>query len=372
LNFPNRLANMLAYWIVPQDSLAMSAVTQATLMPPAATLPRWLKFFSSWIVAGSIGWVDEVTGKEVSLFALYGIPIFMAVWYGSWRSGLLMAGACTMIWWFANRHDHDFTTWWGYPIATTSRCALFIMVAVGSAVMKSKQEVDRARIEALERTRELEQEIVRVSECEQRRIGQDLHDGLCQHLAAIGFAAKSLADDLEKSERPEMAAAQEIEQLIKNAVVEARDLARGMFPVQMDSAGLAAALEGLAATTSRLTTAEVIFTEKGEAHVANAAAAMHLYRIAQESVANAIKHGAARHVFITLDGTRDMLRLRVEDNGRGFFHDGALMSGMGLRTMAYRARLIGAKLEIQERDGPGTRVHCEMPLRVSAGQPVES
>ncbi|OAI56628.1 hypothetical protein AYO49_03895 [Verrucomicrobiaceae bacterium SCGC AG-212-N21] len=345
----------------------MSAVTQATLIPaPQSALPSWLKYFSSWVVVAFIGWLDEVTGKEVSLFALYGIPIFMAVWYGSWRSGLLMACASTVIWWFVNREYHDFTTWWGYPMATASRMALFIMVAVGSAVMKSKQEVDRARIEALERTRELEQEIVRVSECEQRRIGQDLHDGLCQHLAAIGFAAKSLADDLEKSERPEVAAAQEIEQLIKSAVVEARDLARGMFPVQMDSAGLSAALEGLAATTSRLTAAKVIFTEKGEAYVANAATAMHLYRIAQESVANAIKHGTAGHVFVTLEGTADLLRLKIEDNGRGFFPDGAMMHGMGLRTMAYRARLIGAKLEIQEREGPGTRVNCELPLQSAA------
>jgi signal transduction histidine kinase len=167
----------------------MSAVTHATLIAPPASLPGWLKYVTSWLVVAFIGWLDYVTEKEVSLFALYGVPIFMAVWFGSWRSGLLMACVSTILWWFVNREYSDFTTWWGYPMATASRCALFIMVAVGSAVMKSNQEVDRARIEALERTRELEQEIVRVSECEQRRIGQDLHDGLCQHLAAIGFAA---------------------------------------------------------------------------------------------------------------------------------------------------------------------------------------
>lgn len=346
----------------------MHATLNVTLPPAITALPRWSKVGVSWVITALIGWVDFVTGSEVSLFALYGVPIFMAVWFGSTRHGLFMAVTCTVIWWWANLAENTFTTWWGYHIAAGSRFALFIMVAVASAVMKDKQEVDRARIEALERTRELEEEIVRVSESEQRRIGQDLHDGLCQHLAAIGCAAKSLADDLEQSAHPEFGAAQEIEQLIKSAVVEARDIARGMFPVQMDGAGLSAALEGLAATTSRLTTAEVSFTEIGEVQVSDTATAMHLYRIVQESVSNAIKHSSARNVFITIEGAADVLRLAVEDDGSGFFHETALMRGMGMRTMAYRARVIGATLEIQEREGPGTRVWCEMPLNGIAHQ----
>lgn len=329
-------------------------------------LYRWLKFASAWLIAGVIGWVDYVTGSELSLFGLYAIPIFMAVWFGSWRAGLLMAGACTAIWWIANWSVNPFSTLWGYNVAAASRLMLFVIVAVASSVIKSKQEVDRARIEALERTRELEEEIVRVSEREQRRIGQDLHDGLCQHLAAIGFAAKSLADDLEQNVRPEASAAQEIEQLIKSAVIEARDIARGMFPVQMDSAGLSAALEGLADTTRRLTSADVTFAEEGEAQVANVVTAMHLYRIAQESVANAVKHGTPKRVCITLENNGRTLRLKIEDDGRGFFEEGELLKGMGLRTMAYRARQIGATLSIQERDkGTGTCVCCELPLDIA-------
>lgn len=347
----------------------MSAAINVTLPPSIAALPRWSKVAAAWLITVLIGWIDLVTGNEVSLFALYGFPIFMGVWFGSPRHGLIMAVACTIIWWWANHADNSFTTWWGYHIAAGSRLALFIMVAVASAVMKAKQEVDRARIEALERTRELEEEIVRVSESEQRRIGQDLHDGLCQHLAAIGCAAKSLADDLEKTRHPEVAAAQEIEQLLKNAVIEARDIARGMFPVQMDAAGLSAALEGLAATTSRLTSAEVTFTEIGEVYIADAATAMHLYRIVQESVSNAIKHSSARNVDITLEGAEDVVRVAVEDDGSGFFHQTEMMRGMGMRTMAYRARVIGATLEIQERDGPGTRVWCELPLSSLPLQP---
>ncbi len=331
--------------------------------PPPATLSRWLKFASAWVVVGAIGWVDYETGSELSLFGLYAIPIFMAVWFGTWRAGLLMAIASTVIWWLANWSVNPFSTLLGYNIAAASRLLLFVIVAVASSVIKSKQEVDRARIEALERTRELEEQIVRVSEREQRRIGQDLHDGLCQHLAAIGFAAKSLADDLEQNDRPEAPAAQEIEQLIKSAVIEARDIARGVFPVQMDSAGLSAALEGLADNTRRLTSADVTFSDEGEVEVANVATAMHLYRIAQESVANAVKHAAPKHVGITLETRGRIIRLKVEDDGKGFFEKGGLNKGMGLRTMAYRARQIGATLAIQERDeGSGTCVSCELPL----------
>jgi signal transduction histidine kinase len=350
----------------------MPSVTQLISTPSFGTVPRWVSMGAAWVTAVVLGWSDYVTGQELSLFALYAIPIFMAMWFGTWRDGLLMATACTVIWWIANKADSTYTTWWGYHIAAISRLALFVMVAVASGLMKSKQEGDRARMEALERTRELEQEIVRVSEREQRRIGQDLHDGLCQHLAAIGFAAKSLADDLEKCERPESAAAQEIELLLKAAVIEARDLARGMFPVQMDAAGLAAALEGLAATTSRLTASKVVFTEVGEPHIADEATAMHLYRIAQESVANALKHGSARHVFITLENIRGILRLRIDDDGKGFFGNPEIVSGMGMRTMAYRARLIGATLEIQERDGPGTCVWCEIrPVATDSDTSIE-
>jgi signal transduction histidine kinase len=167
---------------------------------------------------------------------------------------------------------------------------------------------------------------------------------------------------LEKCERPESSAAKEIEALLKQAVVETRDLARGMFPVQMDGAGLSAALEGLASTTSRLTSTKVVFTEVGQVQISDAAVAMHLYRIAQESVANAIKHAAARHVFITLERLGDIVRLRIDDNGKGFFQQENVARGMGMRTMAYRARLIGGTLEIQERDGPGTCVWCELRL----------
>ena len=143
-------------------------------------------------------------------------------------------------------------------------------------------------------------------------------------------------------------------------MIEARDLSRGMFPVQMDGAGLVAALDGLVATTRRLTSVNVTFAEIGEVQIPDPETSMHLYRIAQESLANAIKHAAPRQVSITLKAVSGGIQLTVEDDGSGFFHEPETEDGMGLRTMAYRARLIGATLEVHERDGPGTCVCCEI------------
>jgi signal transduction histidine kinase len=326
-------------------------------------LRRAALFGVALLAAAIIGVFDQATGWELSLFVLYGVPIFFVVWYGTWELGMAFSLVCTVIWWLANQAENPYTTSWGYQLAALSRFIYFSMVVVGGSILKMKRRADEVRIRALEKLHEMEREIVRVSEREQRRIGQDLHDGLCQHLAAIGCAAKSLADDLEKDgTRAEAVAAGEIVDLIKGAVVEVREVARGMFPVQVDLRGLGAALDELAATTSRLTSAEVSFTEAGEVIVPETETAMHLYRIAQEAVANAIKHGKADHIMIALAKENGIIRLTIDDDGCGFFLQPGDPGGMGLRTMAYRARAIGASLEISERDGPGTCVQCEMPL----------
>jgi signal transduction histidine kinase len=330
---------------------------------------RWLVLGLCLLGAGVIGILDVETGWELSLFVLYGIPIFFAVWYWTLPVGIVLSLTCTIIWWLANKAENPYTTWWGYQVAALSRFAYFSIVVVAGMILKKKQDSDKAQIEALERTQELEREIVRVSEREQRRIGQDLHDGLCQHLAAIGCAAKSLADDLGNEARPETATARELVELLKGAVVEARDVARGMFPVQIDNLGLAAALDEMACAASKLTNVAVTFLEIGEARIHDPEISMHLYRITQEAMANAISHGKPKHIVITLDRTEEMLRLIIEDDGTGFFITQGETKGMGLRTMAYRARLIGATLEVSERDGPGTCIRCELSLD-SSNQPA--
>jgi signal transduction histidine kinase len=234
-------------------------------------------------------------------------------------------------------------------------------MAIGGAAVCKQREFDAARIAALERARALERDIVNVSEREQRRIGQDIHDGLCQVLAGIGCAAAMLKDELHAKSLPEAEVAEQIEAYIQEAATEARDLARGIFPVLQDPSGLESALEELAALTSRLHQRQVDVHFEDNITIANPDVSMHLYRIAQEAVGNALKHADAQNVRITVDKVDGILRLMVLDDGPGVSSAVfASSTGMGLRTMKYRAGLIGADFQIGRGPHGGTLVTCEM------------
>ena len=206
----------------------------------------------------------------------------------------------------------------------------------------------------------LEQEILNISEREQSRVGQDLHDGLCQELAGIAFLAEGLKDDLAAGKLPTAAAsagAGEIADLIKNAIDEAHGMATGMFPVRIEENGLMSALAELAADTARRFRIDCKFKCAKPVALADSHAATHLYRIAQEAVSNAVKHGRAKLVVIKLSETRGRITLKIEDNGEGILKK-IKQPGMGLKTMHYRAQTIGGLLEIQQRPRRGIAVTC--------------
>jgi signal transduction histidine kinase len=326
---------------------------------PFARQSKTAVYVETALIVAVIGYIDWITGREISFFAFYSIPIFIAVWYGDRRAGLVMAVASTFTWWWANKDVHTFTTAYGYPTATFSRLVFYIFVAYGGSALKAQHDSNRARIAALERARKLEREIVSVSDREQRRIGQDLHDGLCQTLAAIGCAATSLKDDLQQISAPHAAAAEEIEKFLNDAVVEARNLARGISPVDMDEHGLVAALDDLAERTTRLTPLPVDFESRGEIGVVDPQMAINLYRIAQESVNNAVRHSHASHIEITLSQAGSTLTLTVQDDGDGI-PENITSDGMGMRTMSYRAQMLGGTLKISSAPGDGTSISCSV------------
>lgn len=320
------------------------------------TLPKWLIFVGALGIAAFIGWLDHKTGWELSLFVLYAFPILLLVWHGGRVMGILLAVLCAGIWWWANRDENPYVTSWGYGVASFSRFVYFVFVALGGAALKAQQDADRARIAALERTRELEREIVQVSEHEQRRIGQDLHDGLCQELASIGCAATMLREDLALGSQEAVAgAAMEIEDLLKNAVVRTRDLARGIFPVQMEAGGLVVALGELVQNARRLHRINIAVDAAPGVKVDDPDVGMHLYRITQEALANAIRHGKSRNILISLRSRPDEFELRISDDGAGL-PEQPKTSGMGLKTMKYRAEMIGAELTLGRNASGGVEV----------------
>ncbi|MEM6785304.1 MAG: PAS domain S-box protein [Bacteroidota bacterium] len=226
--------------------------------------------------------------------------------------------------------------------------------------------------------RELEAEVLRIADEERRRIGQDLHDGLGQMLTGTHLIARGLARQLEASGSTQAADATELAGLIKDADGYARALARGLVPVELEAHGLAAALKRLAANAERLfgvvCTFDFVGSRAGDIGEApEVPSAAHLFRIAQEAVSNAVQHGRAAHVAITLAIGTDQVRLRVDDDGVGIGETirsgGAAQPraeanrGMGVRIMNYRARIAQGALEIRPGTTRGTTVLCTIPVR---------
>ena len=221
----------------------------------------------------------------------------------------------------------------------------------------------------------LEEEVLEISARERRRFGHDLHDGLGQYLAGVAVKAGLLKEDLAAASSPHQPAAKELVRLIKNAVGQVRRLARGLDPIEVEVSGLVPAIEKLARET------EELFHVKCGLHAAqpiltvSKSVGLQLYRIVQEGVNNAVKHGHPHRIQIGLAAEGAHVRLHIKDDGRGFRSDAPGHTGMGLRIMQYRAHVIGAVLKIVSRPERGTEIHCLVPMtpgrpsRAAVGQP---
>jgi signal transduction histidine kinase len=310
-----------------------------------------------------IGWLDHITGYQVTLFIFYGLPILLTVWWVGKKEVFFMALVSGLVWWLANMKSNPYASHLGYAWAMMNRMASLCALAFAAAELRHKHENDAARIQMLEERRQLEKDIVSVSEHEQQRIGQDLHDGICQQLAAIGCAVRVLAEDLQAQGIPAAQDASMIEGSLQQVVIEARNLAHGIFPVHVDRSGLAAALADLGRMTTRLTGIPIVVDDCADLPLDTPEVSMHLYRIAQEAVANAVKHSGAAEIRISMKLAEHGLELRVEDNGKGMPATESMRGeGMGLRTMHYRAQALHARLAIEQRSQGGTLVSCRLPL----------
>jgi len=210
--------------------------------------------------------------------------------------------------------------------------------------------------------RRLQSEVLRIGELAAQRIGRDLHDDLCQQLAGIEFLSQTLASRLQDANRPESTAAVEIARLIRSAVEYTRDLSHGMSPMRPDPDGLHSGLEELAIRTARHFNIKVEFRCPHPIEVHDKEMATHLYRIAQEAISNAIRHGKATAIEIGLAGAGERVELAIHDNGRGLPKNLPKKRGMGLRIMQYRAGIIGGTLIIQRESSGGTTVACSVRI----------
>jgi len=217
--------------------------------------------------------------------------------------------------------------------------------------------------------RRLEREILEISNREQRRIGHDLHDGVCQQLAGIAYRLAIVGERLQAKAASESAEIEQIETLINEANSQARTVARGLFPVRLEEHGLVLALEELAASASARYRITCRFVCQTTPPKVDSEVELHLYYIVQEGLLNAVNHGKAGTVIVTLAADEDRLKLTVQDDGTGFQLSDKNRSGMGIRIMRYRAKVIGAALDFQSQISLGTQITCV--FTPSSREPVQ-
>ena len=211
----------------------------------------------------------------------------------------------------------------------------------------------------IKRRRGLEDRILEVSDREQQRLGEELHDGICQHLTAVAFMARSVALRLKNHRVIEVDDVEKIAELVNAAAADTRNVSRALHRIDVDSTGLAGALQDLVDREIWKTPCRLEINRSF--HIDNDTAASHLYRIAREAVINANKHAQAREIVVELGRSQKGSFLSVTDDGVGFQNEPNRRQGLGFHIMNYRARAAGGHLEVESPRRGGTRIVCHLP-----------
>ncbi len=317
-----------------------------------------------------IGMVDYLTGFEMQFSVFYLLGVGLAAWFVGRGFGLVMSVLSVLVWIGGDlaagaHYSNPLIPVWNAVILVVF---YFIVVWLLSSLRSFHRQLEatvRQRTQALtqemaERQR-LEEEILRVSEQERRSIGHDLHDSLCQHLTGTALAGQVLGERLAAKSLPEAADAEKVVGLVEEGITLARNLARGLYPVDVEAEGLMDAFQDLAASVTKAGRTRCRFECSPPVLIHDDAAATHLYRIAQEAVRNALQHGKPKRVGITLAERSGRVTLTVEDDGVGLPETADKSRGLGIRIMAHRAAMIGGSFSVEPGPTGGTIVTCSIP-----------
>ena len=208
----------------------------------------------------------------------------------------------------------------------------------------------------------LKRDIVHISEEEQRRFARDLHDSHCQDLTAVVFFAEAIAASLDKTDKENAGQIRTLASMVRRSAENAHRLAADLGALDVEKSGLAQALQELASHARERFGAECSFSSKAAKAIRDTAVATHLYRITQEAISNAARHGHAKKIDVALSVEEDQGVLRISDNGEGFSVT-KKPKGLGLRTMKYRAAEIGGTLSFESKPEIGTNIICSFPVK---------
>jgi signal transduction histidine kinase len=332
-------------------------------------LPKPLLVGFTFVILACVAAIDFLTGYEISCTVFYLVAAGLATWFVGPSFGILVSilsaiATSTISIASGEHYSNRFAPVWDAAIVLS----FYLIVVWLLRSLRLTQETLERRVEErtaaltseLAERRRLENEILAISEREQRRIGVDIHDSLCQHLTATALAEQFLVEKLAARGAPEVADADRVVVLIEDGISLARGLAAGLFPLEADGGGLPTALSELAAHFSSRFDVACRFDVAEPVHIQDTAVATHLYRIAQEAVHNAIRHGHAHKIDIQLGKSGSAVTLVIRDNGSGIPTGKPIHQGMGLRNMKYRASIIRGSLTLDGGES-GAMVTCTFP-----------
>jgi signal transduction histidine kinase len=302
----------------------------------------------------------------------YFLPVALAVIARGWKFGASISVACVSIWVGGDvAAGANYSSLWVLVWnATITLTTYFVLVWLLSSLLELKHDLERRveqRTNALAREiterERLEKNILEISERERRSIGHDLHDELGQHLTGTAITGQLLVDRLQERMAEETDDARKVVSLLKTAIAQTKHMAKGLLLADIDAEGLPSALlEFCAASAAQFrVTCSFAHQEPAESIPSGNGVSNHLFRIAQEAVRNAVRHGGAKHINVSLHTRNGSINLVVQD-GAGLPPESQRGEGLGLRIMAHRAQMIGATFTIERLSAGGTVVRCQLPL----------
>ena len=318
-----------------------------------------------------VGVADYFSGYQIYWSIFYLIAIAFATWNTGVLFALLVAGLSIASWligdWSAGVvYPNRFVPIWNALITFGSYIIVVWLLSRLKSFHQTLEDRIQQRTAALRdeiaAREQLEKEITEVTERERRRIGHDLHDTLCQHLTATSLSLQVLSGKLSGASLPQARDADASVGLIEEAIDLTRKLAKGLFPLELEGEGLAGALQELCRSTADRYLVKCEFSGDLQTVTLDSTTATYLYRIAQEAVANAVKHGHVSRVNVSLSHLHADLILSISDDGIGLPRFMPEHRGLGLRIMASRAGMIGATFSAENKPEGGVMVICGLPV----------
>lgn len=325
----------------------------------------------SLLLLAVVGVIDYQAGFQRSWLVFYLLPVALGTWFVSWRFGVVLcvlsiavsivgdieAGAA---------YSSPSVPIWNASIAIASfLIVVWLLHRLQSLLNQLEDRIQQgtsALRQEMKMREQLEKDVTEAAERESQRIGHELHDSLGQHLTATSLALQVLSIKLARESLPRSKDADQAVEMVEQGIDLTRNIAKGLFPLELEGEGLAAALRELSTVTGRTHHVVCEFQCDQSIRLSDSITATHLYRIAQEAVTNAIKHGHVSRIVVELFRNDGNLTLSIKDNGVGLPAALPEGRGIGLRIMSSRAGMIGGLLSVKNRAEGGTIVRCDLPL----------